>query len=68
MALLQMKLTTLDPPGITAILTPQPNVVQENELRGVTSLTITATNIMLSNKTRWTLNAFYDVKIEKSYQ
>jgi hypothetical protein len=68
MALLQMKLTTLDIPGFTAVLTPQPNVIQENELRGVTSLTITATTVMLSNKTNWRLNAFYDVKISKSYE
>ena len=67
MALIQMKCTALDLMGGSATLTPQANVIRENEFKGLISVTIAASTTMLANRTTWELNAFYDVEISKSY-
>ena len=67
MALLQMKCTALNIAAGTATLTPAPNVIQDYEMKGVTSVTVAANANTLQPIT-WELNAFYDIKVEKSYR
>lgn len=67
MALLQMQLTALNIAAGTATLTARANKVQDNEVAGITTLTVAAGANTLRPVT-WTLNAFYDVEIEQSYQ
>jgi hypothetical protein len=66
MALLQMKCTALNIAAGTATLTPQANVIRENEFQGITSVTIAA-NANTLRPITWELNAFYDVEINKAF-